>query len=203
VVKTTRNAEDAKRGRKMIDYLDGSQALQILGVIVNESSSIAASVARAADELFLGITPEDVGQTLFRNLDLLDVEDCWDASGKQRGGGYLDPIDVAYDMMAEVVEDCIIDMKNMHEIGQYTEELLILEGILLGLHQFNEEASTQIIDYLQEDSESFAFDAIGNWFKRNPVDIERQAELEQFLEKQIPEWLPNYTYHEKRTRKDS
>jgi len=203
VVKTTRNAEDAKRGRKMIDYLDGSQALQILGVIVKKSASIAASVARAADELFLGITPEVVGQNLYRNLDLLDVEDCWDASGKQRGGGYLDPIDVAYDMMADVVEDFIIDMKNMHEIGQYTEELLILEGILLGLHQFNEEASIQIIDYLQEDSESFAFDAIGNWFKRNPDDIERQAELEQFLEKQIPEWLPNYTYHEKRTRKDS
>jgi len=203
LAKTTQNAEDAKRGRKLIAHLDGHQALQILSVLVRKSASAAAAAARIADELFLQITPEEVGERLFLNLDNLEIEDCWDASGKQRGGRYLDPIDAAYDMMADVVEEFIYDMEKMHDMGKYAEELLTLEGILLGLQQFDNEASTQIIDYLQDESESFAHDAIGNWFKRNPDDIERQAQLQKFIEDQISEWVSIYTYHKERNRKGS
>jgi len=201
--KTTQTAEDAKRGRKLIAHLDGHQALQILSMLVRKSASTAAAAARAADELFLQITPEEIGERLFNRLDSLEIEDCWDASGKQRGGGYLDPIDVAYDMMADVVNEFIYDMENMHDMKKHAEELLTLEGILLGLQQFNDEASTQIIDYLQDDSESFAHDAIGNWFKRNPDDIERQAQLQTFIEDQISEWCSIYNYHNERNRKGS
>jgi choline dehydrogenase-like flavoprotein len=194
----TRNSEDARRGREMLALLDGHQALQILSALVKKSASTAAAAARAADELFARIIPDEIGESLFQNLDNLEVEDCWDASGKQRGGGYLDPIDVAYDMMGDVVEDFISDMTKMHDMGKYDEELHTLEGILLGLQRFDEEATTQIIDYLQDDSESFAYDAIGEWFKRNPDAVERHAELRKFIDEQIPEWSSNYEYHKER-----
>ena len=188
-----KSKEIIEKGKKIAGNLNGDQALRILYTLVSRDASIASAVGKEADVVISEVDPSGIADRLYDELCSLEIEDCWDASGPQRGGGYSDPIDVAYEMMEEVVRGYTSEMDQCRRLGKHKEELVHLEGIILGLQMFDEDAMTDMHEYLQDDSETFADHLICDWFKQHTEETGHFRELKAFLDEQTPEWIEIYT----------
>lgn len=176
-----------KRTRS-IDELTGRQALQILRFLSQKNPDFAEAVNREADKLFKKVPVEEIADTVYRALNGIPVEDCWDTAGRQRGGGYLDVVDVADDMMRETVSRFSSEIDRYHRLGKCGLERSYIQAVVLGLYRFNTQSTTDFSEYVQDMSETFACDFIEAWMKLHSDDKKGIKELYAFVSEQCPEW---------------
>ena len=96
--------------------LGGEQAIQMLALLADKDDSPAEEIAKISAQIYCNISVEKTVSSVYRSLDGIAIEDCWDASGRQRGGGYRDEFDVAYDMISEVFSPYLHQIEEYHRL---------------------------------------------------------------------------------------
>ena len=168
--------------------LSGEQALEVLRILANRNAEFAKAIAEVSASIFCDIDVEDVASSVFDALDELSAEDCWGASGRQRGG-YRDEFDVADEMISEAFSPFTQQINAFHQIGEHDSELRYIQGVLLGLYQLKTEATSDFYEqYGEEYPESFESDVLTTWKKRHPDDASGLQKLQSFLEESCPDW---------------
>ncbi|MFA6680930.1 MAG: hypothetical protein WCS35_02775 [Sphaerochaeta sp.] len=168
--------------------LSGAQALQVLRMLANRSAEIAKEISEVSALVFCDVSPEDVASSVYDALNELSAEDCWAASGKQWGGGYRDDYDVADDMIGEAFSPFTHQIDMFHQTDEHALEQIYIQGVLLGLYQFQMEATTDFSDYAEDYPESFKQDILDTWKKRHPDDTSGIQVLLRFLKEHCPDW---------------
>jgi len=169
--------------------LSGEQALQVLQILANRNAEFAKEIAEVSALVFCDVSVEDVASSVFDALNELSVEDCWDASGRQRGGGYRDEFDVANEMVEEAFSPFTHQINMFHQTGEHVSEQIYIQGVLLGLYQFKMESTSDFSENYAEDyPESFESDILATWKKRHPDDTSGLQVLHEFLEEHCPDW---------------
>jgi len=168
--------------------LSGAQALQVLRMLADRNAEIAKEIAEVSALVFCDVSVEDVASSVYDALNELSAEDCWAASGRQRGGGYRDEFDVADDMIGEAFSPFTHQIDTFHHAGEHVSEQIYIQGVLLGLYQFKTGSTTDFSDYAEDYPESLEQDILDTWKKRHPDDVSGLRMLHRFLEEHCPDW---------------
>jgi len=168
--------------------LSGVQALQVLSMLKQRHPELESEISELSSRVFNDICTEDVAQEVYSALNSLEAHDCWEASGRQWGGGYRDEYEVADEMVSEAFSPFLFQINTFHTTGEFASELAYIQGVLMGLYRFQKEATTDFSDYTEDYPESFATDILGDWSKRHPDDSSSRELLRVFLSDQCPDW---------------
>ena len=169
--------------------LSGVQALQVLSMLKQRHPELESEISELSSRVFNDICTEDVAQEVYSALNSLEAHDCWEASGRQWDGGYRDEYEVADEMVSEAFSPFLFQIDTFHTTGEFASELAYIQGVLMGLYQFQKEATTDFSDYTEDYPESFATDILGDWSKRHPDDSSSRELLRVFLSDQCPDWV--------------
>ncbi len=148
----------------LIYNLDPDDAFYILKRLFESDESIARKIEEIAGLYFSEIDSEQVADNVFLDLDFLEVEELWDSSGSTRYG-YIDPDDRAYEMIEEVIEPYLDEMKKYYNLGYYQDSRTICLGILQALIQFDNESKTQFRQWA-EDIAASMFEQVWDEYKK-------------------------------------
>nr|WP_321261414.1 hypothetical protein [uncultured Sphaerochaeta sp.] len=169
--------------------LSGSQARQVLNELAEKDATIAKEIERLSAMVFNDVSVEQVASSVFRALDGIDIEECWNTSGKQWGGGYRDEFDVADDMIMEALFPFEQKIDVFYQAGEYAAEQEYLHGVLLGIYQLMEDSTSEFVEnYMEDYPDELKQGFINNWKKRHPDDADGLQNLNTFIEKHCPAW---------------
>ncbi|MFQ5594009.1 MAG: hypothetical protein ACE5HA_07645 [Anaerolineae bacterium] len=134
---------------KLISQLTPDEGLAILRALARQDAQLAARIvetitAHLSDDA--PQTPEDaegIAEDLVFELNLLEVEEVWDRAGQTRYG-YVEPSEAADEMMQEVLEPYLEEMKRYQRLGMHEAARYTCMGLLAGLYRFETEEDTYI-----------------------------------------------------------
>ncbi|WP_321299997.1 hypothetical protein [uncultured Sphaerochaeta sp.] len=183
------NINNKKNNIPRRHLLSGSQARQVLNELAEKDATIAKEIERLSAMVFNDVSVEQVASSVFLALDGIDIEECWNASGKQWGGGYRDEFDVADDMIMEALFPFEQKIDVFYQAGEYAAEQEYLHGVLLGIYQLMEDSTSEFVEnYMEDYPEELKQELIDDWKKRHPEDADGLQKLNTFIEKHCPAW---------------
>ncbi|MGM0411591.1 MAG: hypothetical protein ACQEQF_12625 [Bacillota bacterium] len=90
----------------LFENISPDDAYYILKRLVENDDNILKKIEEVAEEYFNKVDSEEIAETIFFELDFLNVEDLWDSSGSTRYG-YVEPGERAYEMVEEVIQPLV------------------------------------------------------------------------------------------------
>ncbi|MBI4309581.1 MAG: calcium-binding protein [Candidatus Omnitrophica bacterium] len=83
-----------------------------------------------------------LAEEVFSELDGLEVEELWDRSGPSREG-YSDPGEMAYEMLEEVLEPFLAEIRKYHKLAKPKEAKFYCMGVLKRISQYEKESKSE------------------------------------------------------------
>jgi hypothetical protein len=120
-----------KDPHEIIDHPSPTDALTILKTLARDDEHLAARIAEIAAVHLSDVEPEEVAFELYDELSFLEVEEVWDRAGPTRHG-YVDPGEAADQMIEEVIDPYLEELKKYQELGMNVEVNRMCMGLLLG-----------------------------------------------------------------------
>jgi len=175
-----------KDPHKIIDHLSPTDALSILRTLAASDKQLARSIAEIATAHLSEVDPEEVATVLYEELSFLEVEEVWDRAGPKRHG-YVDPGEAADEMVEEVIEPYLEEIKKYQELGMNTEANRMCMGLLLGLYRFDHESASEFKDWAPDAPSNFAWVVVDAWKAGAPSRADVKA-LKAFIEDELGGW---------------
>lgn len=188
MAKSTSQKSSTGVGKPKSYPLSGEQALQVLRMLASKSAEIAKDISELSALVFCNVAVEEVASAVYDALNELSAEDCWASAGRQMGGGYRDEFEVADEMIEEAFSPFTHQIETFHKTGEHIPEQTYIQGVLLGLYQFQKEATTDFSDYAEDYPESYKKDILTTWKKRHPDDASGFHALLSFIKEHCPAW---------------
>jgi hypothetical protein len=175
-----------KDPRDIVRHLSPNDAWGVLQQLAAEDESLAQRIADVATVRLSQVDPEEVGLELYDELCRLEIEDAWDRAGRTRYG-YVEPHEVAYEMINTVVEPFLEELKKYQALGMHTEANRFCMGLLLGLYKFEHECRTQFRDWMPDAGISCAKSVVDAW-KGGTGSREDFIPVRVFIEEELWRW---------------
>jgi hypothetical protein len=170
--------------------IDPETALEILRRLAEDNTDLKDKIKQTALEIMKGVDVEEVASDIFSCLDSLCVEDVWDNSGST-SYGYIEPTECALEMFETELEPFLEEMRRYQKLSMYDEARNYCMGILLGIHKFLSEATTEFADWSVDAPYDFFTRVLDEWnskCKRNE-DIET---VNSFAREKFNKWWKDY-----------
>jgi hypothetical protein len=129
---------------------------------------------------------EEVACVLYEELNALEAEQVWDRAGPKRHG-YVDPSEAADEMIKEIIEPFLEELKKYQALGMNAEANRMCMGLLLGLYKFEHESTSEFKDWAVDAPSGFAWVVIDAWKAGAPGKTDTQA-LRTFTEETLTGW---------------
>lgn len=175
---------------EVIKRLSPQDALSVLRTLTREDESITARAAEIAIERLSTVDPEAVALKLCDELSLLEVEEIWDRAGPTRHG-YVDPGEAADQMIDEIMEPYLDELKKLQALGMNVQTNRLCMGLLLGLYRFKREATSEFKDWTPDAPSGFAWVVLDAWKEGAPSHSDIQI-LKLFIEDRLGGWSARY-----------
>ena len=165
--------------KNILKNIKPDEALGILTRLCESNKGLIDQIQKVFLDGVSQVDIEAVANELLMDLEGIDVEDLWDRSGSNRDG-YVDPGDEACNMVDEVIEPYIEEMKRYRVLRMYKEEMLQCMGIVLGLLKFEKGSDTEFKDWACDMASSAADHVLDDW-RASCQDLELKKEMEKFI----------------------
>jgi cytochrome P450 len=99
----------------------------------------------------------------------------------------VDPAEPADGMVEEVIEPYLEELKKYQELDMHTEANRMCMGLLLGLHQFEHESTSEFKDWTHDAPDNFAWVVVDTWKARAPNRADVKA-VKAFIEEELGGW---------------
>jgi hypothetical protein len=170
----------------VIAQLSPEDALAVLKALARRDAEAAATIAEIAYDYLQGVELEEIAFTLYEDLELLRVEEVWDRAGPTRHG-YVDPAEVAYNMIEEVLEPHLEQLTKYQKLDMRSEAQQLCMGLLRGLYRFDQESESEFKDWAPDAMPAYSQDVLQAWKRGQPDQAERQR-VETFLAEHLKRW---------------
>jgi len=157
----------------LLDTLHPEESKQILMQLVRASPEIAEKAEALARELLVGIDIETIAENLADELNIPEIEEVWDTSGRTRDG-YIHPDERAYEILEEILDRYISEMNTYLRRGMVDQSREYCAGIILGIRRFCQESNSGLLDELPDFEEEAGYVQV-KW--EETVADERQIQL--------------------------
>ncbi len=183
---TKLTAPSKEEKEKILNDISFKYAYEILTRLADEDVKISKRIEELALEYLVEVAPDDIAESVFDDLESLEVEDVWDNSGGTRHG-YVDPYDLASEMFEEAIEPHVEEMRKCQKLFRFEEAKLHCQGILKGLYKFEKEGSTEFKDWATEDPNTYFLQVFDEWKEgnKNPEHLE---EMQTYVKNNFHKW---------------
>ncbi len=171
---------------EIIEQLSPSDAWSILNTLAKSDAQLAGRIAEMAIDRLSGVDPEEVAAILYDELDALEVEEVWDRAGKTRHG-YVETNEAAYQMVEEVLEHYLEDLKKYQQLAMPLEARRLCMGLLAGLYRFEHESKSEFKDWAADAPISFADTVVREWKAGSPRQSDIAA-VKKFIDEELGGW---------------
>lgn len=172
--------------KDVIGKLTADQALTIVNRLGRKKGAVRDVVLEEAMKILTDVDPDRTATQVFAILESLDVEECWDRSGRSRDG-YTDPSDAATDMIEEELRPFFDQVDQYHALGLTQEETSYCMGVVLGLYWYEREAESEFRDLCEDIPPDFGGALLFKWQKRTSDKTLINA-MQAFIGAQCHEW---------------
>lgn len=172
-----------KDAHEIVDQLSPGDALAILKALAREDDQLAARIAEKATLYLSNVDPEEVAVILCDELDKLEVGEVWDRAGPKRHG-YVNPGEAADEMVEEVVEPFLQELRKYQKLGMRAQANQMCMGLLLGLYRFERESKSEFKDWAGDAPTAFTEAVIDAWKEGSPDRADVQ-EVKAFVEYEL------------------
>jgi len=175
-----------KDPHEIIDHLSPTDALSILRILADGDEGLSKRIAEIAMDRLSGVDPEEVAADLYDALDALEVEEVWDRAGETRHG-YVEPGEAADEMIEEVLEPFLEELKKYQKLGMNAEARQLCMGLLWGFYQFEHESKSEFKDWAPDAPIVFAETVVDAWKAGSPGQTDIAA-VKMFIEDELGGW---------------
>ena len=175
----------------MIGKLTAEQALEVLKRLSEKEGEIGDAVLTEAMKILSEIDLDGTADSVFFVLDSIDVQDCWDRSGKTRHG-YTSPDEAAVEIMEEELQPFYDQVERYHGLGMPEQETTYCMGVILGIYRYEQESNSEFKEWAVDIPIECAGDLLDEWRKRNRVKATAKA-MDEFIQSRCPKWAKYLT----------
>lgn len=171
---------------KILDQITAEDAFAILRTLVEEDEGVRKRTEKIAREHLRGVEVDNVASEVYLGLNNIEVEDLWAQSGRTRYG-YVDPYERAWEMLEEVLESFMEELRKYQKLGMDKEAKTYLTGILKGIYRFEKESTSEFSEWVVDAPEEYFELILDEWRKgrENQGDI---MKIEDFVRENMPDW---------------
>lgn len=170
----------------LLSKLTGEQALDVLQRLAQEKGAVATAVLVEAKRVLAAVDVEDVADEVFGQLDMIDVQDCWDKAGRHRDG-YTAPDEAAVQLLEEELQPFVDQVERYHSLGMARQEQDCCMGIILGTYRYEKESKSEFKDWCTDIPIECAGGMLDDWRKRNRNAAAITA-MDEFIRQRCPDW---------------
>ena len=175
----------------MIEKLTVGQALKVLTRLSEKGGEIGDAVLTEAMKVLSEIDLDGTAASVFFVLDSINVQDCWDRSGKTRHG-YTSPDEAAVEIMEEELQPFFDQVAQYHELGMPEQETTYCMGVILGIFRYEQESRSGFKEWSVDIPIECAGYLLDEWRKRNRVKATANA-MDEFIQSRCPKWAKYLT----------
>jgi hypothetical protein len=176
---------DARRD-DVIRNLTGAQALELVARLSRRSASLRDAVIAEAISLLAEVDIDETAAEVFTTLDCIDVQDCWDRSGRSRHG-YTSPDEAATELIEDGLQPFVEQVESYHQLGMLEQEAHYCAGVISGLYRYDRESKTEFRQWSEDIAGECAGNILDEWRGRNPAEAGIGA-MRSSLAERCPEW---------------
>lgn len=182
-----------KEDKDLLRIVSGDEALRVLISLVQRDPVIAAVVLQEVKDLLAkSHSVEEVSDDVYGAIGSLEIDECYARVRSQRGGSYLYPAEIAYEMLEEVMDNFATKLHSYRESSFHSSEVEYLKGILLGLYRGENDSLIELSELLDDSFSIYANNLIYAWKKLHPHGDEYTTNLGNFIKESCPLWNSFY-----------
>lgn len=166
--------------RELLSKLTGEQAIDVLQRLAQEKGAIADAVLAEAKCVLAAVDVEEVADEVFEQLDMIDVQDCWDKSGRHRDG-YTGPEEAAVQLVEEELHPFVDQVERYHELGMARQEQDYCMGVVLGTYRYEKESKSEFKDWCTDIPIECAGGMLDDWRKRSR-NVTASGTMDEFIQ---------------------
>jgi hypothetical protein len=157
----------------ILAHLSPEDALAVLRSLARDED-LAPRIRQVATAHLQTDAPRDehdvqaIAEEVRRELAQLEIEEAWDRAGPKRHG-YVDPGEAADEMMDQVLEPYLGEMRRYQRLGMGQEAAYLCMGLIAGLYRFDHESQTEFKALATDLPCGHAEFALGEWLDGQPA----------------------------------
>ncbi|MCF7946121.1 MAG: hypothetical protein K9L24_04650 [Spirochaetia bacterium] len=194
--KTKDQKTEIKKVTTLLNVLSGTQAKQILSFLAKQNPDIQSSIIKEAEKILKTVNPLEVANAVFHKLNSISQDDFFAEYSARNQLYYQHEVEVAYDMFCSAFAPHNQKIDDFHHLGFHEEEFTYLKGTIWGLYIFQNRATTDFYNYVQDQPFNFTDDLITDWKNRHPDNSDGQDTLKKTnkykYDKDLTDFIANY-----------
>jgi hypothetical protein len=171
----------------VISMLTAEQALAIICRLCRTGGVLRDAVVAEAMSVLTEIDVDTIADEVFAALDTIDVQDCWDRSGRSRDG-YTSPDEAATEMIEEALQPYVDQLERYRALAMPGQELAFCMGILLGIYRYPRESRSEFREWSLDIPAECAGLLMAQWRERQKSEAGISA-MKAFIRARCPEWI--------------
>ncbi len=172
--------------KDILDKIQPTEALVILRKLAESDTGMRKRIAEIAEDLIKDVDIDEICDSVFSTLDLIDVHELWDKSGSF-SDGYTSPEDMAYEMVEEALDPFEKEVYRLFDLGMVQEAKLSCMGVLKGLYKYEHESKSEFKDWVADVPGECYDHLLREWRKLNKSKKEGKS-MDTFLERECSNW---------------
>jgi hypothetical protein len=170
----------------VIKKLTTEQALEVVKRLAEKGGEIQEAVLTEARTVLKEIDLDVTADEVFFVLDSIDVQDCWDRSGRSRDG-YTSPDEAAVEIVEEELEPFFVQVERYHELGMPEQEATYCMGVILGIYRYEHESKSEFRKWSVDIPIECAGYLLDKWRERKQGATRAEA-MNEFIRQRCPNW---------------
>jgi hypothetical protein len=170
----------------VIKKLTEEQAIEVVKRLSEKGGKIREAVLAEAKNLLTAVDVDETADEVFCVLDSIDVQDCWDRSGKSRYG-YTEPSEAAVELVEEELQPFYDQAARYRELGMAEQETTYSMGVILGIYRYEHESKSKFRKWCEDVPIECAGYLLDRWRERNQ-DTARAQAMNEFIQRRCPKW---------------
>lgn len=166
-----------------LDALAGAERGAVLAELLTAHPELRAEAERAAERHLARAPADSAADEIAWALREIPLEDLAGRCGRIRGRGYVDANEAAWELVHEVIQPFLTDLRRRAGLGLVGAAAAIATGIVAGVYQLRDPEEGMVVAYAGPDALADLADEIINEATRLGVALPEGA-----AERYWPEW---------------
>jgi hypothetical protein len=170
----------------VIGKLTPEQALIVVERLSRKGGKLRDAVVAEAMNVLTEIDATEIAEEVFDALDSIDVQECWNRSGRSRDG-YTSPDEAAAELFDEALQPFVDQIERYRELGMLDQETTYCMGVIWGVYRYERESESEFKTWAVDIPGEAAGYLYDKWRKR-ARDKTRVEAMRAFIRAHCQEW---------------
>jgi hypothetical protein len=167
--------------------LNPEEGAGVLRSLLERHPELVAEAEEIARVTVTDVEADAVAENVQQAVLDLDIDDLGTRAGR-KSWGYVEPTEAAWELLGEVVDPFLEEMKRHIDLGFEAAATGTCAGIVLGLYRCRGKNSDQVLGWAEDFPTETAGQAVATLAHESTVKHRRSWRLSDAIVDRVPEW---------------